>query len=1271
MKIISSVLALLLFAVSSPWQLVGQELIVNVKQYGVEDGLSHPNVLCVHHDLEGYIWFGTYYGLNRFDGHDFNIFSKEKNGFPFQNINKIYQVDKNWLGIVSIFKSAELDIKPSLAFINTVTESVYLEEDEFEDGRIRQLFAEAQQGLDSFRAPIQPRPTFQSQMDSIPGTSAIGIKQSIDAQDFYWHFTKNNITILSLASEVAYDFHDKFPEFAESTILCFTLDDAGNAWLGTRNGVFVASVKINPFKQLLHYQAGSRPDHLRNMCFGLELWDSLLYVNLHKSATVQMDIGTGKSTPLTAFLPDNPNRKATFVHQEDMLRLGNSLLLLASDKLTVVTPETEKAFVLTENDSDSLFLQSMFKDHEDLIWVGGQHGQLFTWRKGQTHLHAFNSFTGTQLDENVQIEGFFEASPGILLLATTKGIYQLMVQNRELVRFWTGGGEHFYFPYDRCLSISQDKSGIYWVATRGGGLIRWERSTDLKHTLSLQQFNMETGLPSNTIYAAYEDVRNHLWLPSDFGLIRFHRMTYKTTSYHMSDGITHFEFNRFSQVKAPDGTFFYGGNNGITVFHPDDLLEKKNPKGQLVITDFWQYSSSVEYLVNRTDEIKQHAAIVLQPDDRFFTLNFSLLGYAGTHKVNYEWKVDGQPQGWNLMPSNALSLSGLEHGKQVLRVRAKPAHESESRHEIAIQVTVLQHFYETIWFFLLCLGAGGMLIAVAIHQRVRYLRQQKDWLEKEVEIRTNKIRQQALELEKQADELHELDKAKSRFFANISHELRTPLTLIKGPIKSLLKSKQLDQKNSAFAALANDNANKLLQLVNELLNLTKLESGKLELKETAVVLYPLMQRIVASFESYSQREGIQFILQYAPDQYLQLLLDVKKMEKIVNNLLANAFKFTPRGGNINVLVEDSGNGILLQVSDNGRGIHPEDLPHVFDRFFQSKRKDAPTEGGTGIGLALCLEYANLMKGSLAVESTLEEGATFTLEIPKKEVMGVVELEAFPAGSPFLSTPKQTELLPIKKTNTGTNPRILVVEDNDSLRNYIQLILSDSYDVYIASNGQQAWELLEEAKINYQLIISDLMMPVMDGFQLLKKVKSSEQYKNLPVIMLTARAAYADKLKALRMGIDDYMFKPFEEEELKARVANLLRNRSERIQWANSNLAHEAKGRDGHTAFDEEWLIKLEDVVAKKSADFQFAVEVLAAEMALSRQHLTRRIKQLTGLNATLYIQEARLNKARNLLEEREIKSVKGVALTVGFQNIKYFSKLFHKRFGKYPSEYLL
>lgn len=535
-------------------------------------------------------------------------------------------------------------------------------------------------------------------------------------------------------------------------------------------------------------------------------------------------------------------------------------------------------------------------------------------------------------------------------------------------------------------------------------------------------------------------------------------------------------------------------------------------------------------------------------------------------------------------------------------------------------------------------------------------------------------------IQQQSEQLKSLDAAKSRFFANVSHELRTPLTLLVGPIHTLLKEKHLTDKQTRLLKIADQSGKQLEQLIAEILDLRKLELGKMELEKQATELSPFFSHYLVQFESLAERKQIDFSYKINVTNGLAANIDRAKCRQMLYNLLSNAFKFTPTHGRISTEVSLQNGRLQLTVADSGTGIHPDDLPHVFDRFFQTSRPDKPVEGGTGIGLNLCQEYAQLFGGTIEASSREGEGSVFRVQFP---VTVVDDLPAFRPAPPLEIEEEASTMQrqpPAKDNKTAqvlpgdSRPTILVVEDKDELQEYLRLILSEKYHVVTAGNGQVACVWLAEQRTASNplpaLILSDLMMPVMDGYQLLEKLKSDDATRHIPVVMLTARADVQDKLKALRIGVDDYLLKPFDEEELLVRLENLLKNQTIRLEHISAE-PEPAPKTPLLSAADQVWLEAFEAYVQRHLASDILTVSTMAHEFAMSESTLLRQLKRRTGLSPLQYIQEVRLTEARRLLENGSGDSIAQVALKTGYSDPRYFSRIFRQQFGKSPSDILM
>ncbi len=525
----------------------------------------------------------------------------------------------------------------------------------------------------------------------------------------------------------------------------------------------------------------------------------------------------------------------------------------------------------------------------------------------------------------------------------------------------------------------------------------------------------------------------------------------------------------------------------------------------------------------------------------------------------------------------------------------------------------------------------------------------------------------ALQIEqKEAERLRELDRLKSSFFTNISHELRTPLTLVAAPLEDALQAVKPGVLKDHLQ-LAHSNTKKLLNLVNEILDLSKLEAGKLAAKTKEIALLPLFRRIFYSFQSIAQLRGLTLDFQSNIPSNLVVHLDEEKFEKILNNLLSNAVKFTDSGGNVRLKATHNGSVFHIEIEDSGRGIAPEELPRIFDRFFQSTAEDASLQGGSGIGLALAKELAQLLGGDLKVDSELGRGSRFHLELPLEKTTPAFEKTSLPSKVEISTEIAKKAGEPTYKPIllSGQKPRLLIVEDNPEMSQYIAQRLKTDYHCTIALDGMAALEKLQTQ--TFDLITSDVMMPNMDGFAFRQKVNEHAGWKRIPFIMLTARAMEEDKLRGFRLGVDDYLTKPFSIRELQARIHNLLTNKMERDNFAKMESEPE---ESPVLSADEQLLHDAEAHILKGMNDPQLNVEELAQTLHFSSRQLSRTLRKLTGMSPVQFILELRLQRALQLLESRRFHSVAEVRYQIGIESPSHFTTRFAERFGKNPKEYL-
>ncbi|MBL4648204.1 MAG: response regulator, partial [Aureispira sp.] len=879
---------------------------------------------------------------------------------------------------------------------------------------------------------------------------------------------------------------------------------------------------------------------------------------------------------------------------------------------------------------------AIYRDKNDQIWIGRQGLVKLDLEKGL--LLPYQKYNQYETLKEAIVFDFHENKKGIWI-ASNKGLFLLSPSQGIIDHFHTEGDEQHKIPHNVITHIHEDKEGLFWLATKGGGIIRWNPKS--KESL---QLTTQEGLSHNITYAIYGDDYDNLWVSSNRGIMCIDKTAYTIRTYLKEDGMTDDEFNTCSHYQAKNGQLYFGGLNGITSFHPKDFQNKNSSSYPLQITEFLKRDLNTGEYKNHLIELIQNQTITIEPHEQSFTIRFALLDLHASKKHKYAYKIDEIDKKWIYTQTPSIHINKLNHGEYTLRVKAQGLG-GEWSNELVFPIVSTHFFFLRPWFLI----GVGVIIILAIFAgfrwRTRQYQKRAIELENMVQQRTQKIEEDKAIIEEQANELKILDKLKSRFFTNISHELRTPLTLILGPASYLLNNPNKFNKQTAIKTLKDirKNGNNLLQLIEEILDLSKLDAHKLELFEEKIHLQTFLRRIVFAFEPQAIYQEIDFQFQFQAKDNLCVLLDLKKVEKVVNNLISNAIKYTPPEGRIQILISENPSSILLEIKDNGQGIHPDDLPHVFERFFQTKQISKIEQGGTGIGLALSIELAQFMQGSLNVESVYNQGSTFTFSVPKKEIDLNSDIIAA-SNTPLIETLEFEEDFLVIPQQSQKEFKVLIVEDNHDMRRFVEQLLSDVYTVSSVGNGKKAIDYLEEQEGQIDLIVSDIMMPIMDGFELLNQVKKHPVWRKIPVILLTARADQMDKLQALTTGVDDYLTKPFSNEELLARTKNLLYNYHQRKLWQieqtqpNKETLSMDQFQDNKaieqpkiSEEDQLWIKEVATCVQGNFSNNGFNATQLYLDMHMAEMTFRRRLRKITGLTGNKYLKEFRLQEARKLL----------------------------------------
>ncbi|CAA9260576.1 MAG: DNA-binding response regulator, AraC family [uncultured Cytophagales bacterium] len=911
---------------------------------------------------------------------------------------------------------------------------------------------------------------------------------------------------------------------------------------------------------------------------------------------------------------------------------------------------------------------TLLEDRRGNLWIGTISGGLVRLDPGRRNFTSYRHDPGDphSLGRD-QVHALHEGRDGKLWVGTWGGgLNCLDPATGRFSRYRHQPGNPQSLSDDQVVSVLEDHAGQVWVGTYMGGLNRLDPARGTFTT-----YLHKDGLPNNSVYAIREDARRNLWMSTSYGLSRLDPARRTFRNYDVREGLQDNEFHAVS-YRNGRGELFFGGIRGFNAFHPDSVLARETT-APVVLTDLQLFNESVPVRRPGTDPavpaldqtLSRTKSITLPYHARVVTLRYAALDYLLPGRHQYLYQLSGVEKGWTHAGTRrSVTYANLEPGQYTFRVRLAGGTGAPT----TLRITITPPWWRTGWAY-----AGYALAAAALaYGLVKYLLD-RERLRGLVELKK-------LESEK----LKEVNALKTTFFTNVSHEFRTPLTLILGPLEDKLAATPPDHADTRTFRLMHRNANRLLQLVNQLLDVSKLEAGGMSLEVGRGDLLAYLDALVNSFGSLAHGRGIG-LAYMAPRGPGWSYFDRDKVEKILTNLLSNAFKFTPRGGHVRVTVQwlDAGRHpiaepaagpegafVRITVADTGVGIPREQLPHIFDRFYQVDGSHTRQYSGTGIGLALTRELVTVYRGELGVESEPGSGATFTVSLPltlerlPPEVTVLSEQPAAPVTPPVPAAEASVPAAPALEP-AGTFPLLLLVEDHEEVRQYVRDSLGREYRIVECTDGEEGFRQAVGAVPD--LVISDVMMPGLDGLELCRRLKTDPTTSHIPVILLTGRAGTESRLDGLATGADDYLTKPFHVNELRLRVKNLLDNR-QRWQERVRQRVPFVPGDTPLSPPDEAFLQRVYAVVERHYADPDFRGETFEDEMAMGRTQLYRKLKALTGQSPNEFVRAYRLREAAARLKAGT-GTVAETAYATGFNNLSYFSKCFREQYGVPPSEY--
>ncbi len=922
--------------------------------------------------------------------------------------------------------------------------------------------------------------------------------------------------------------------------------------------------------------------------------------------------------------------------------------------------------------------------NENEVALVSLDGNLFIYNLKQKELRPF-----LHQGQALKIEGItsdiYCDKKGVLWIVATEGFWRIDTHSGEVARL----GQKEGFEVDQFLSILEGEEGTLWLGTMSDGLQMYNTESGL-----IKVIDQNTGLSNNTVVGILSDHEGDIWVSTFKGITVLSKTGEVLFEIQKKDGLSHQEFNRSSFLKTWDGKLIFGNVFGINIIDPLKVkqiyAQKEAPKIYLTEISFFNNKSDESIVLRKN--LENIGQIKLAPTHRLLNLNFALSDYLNPEKINYAYQIkstkdksieeENQDKDYwiSLGAKSELTLTNLPVGEFTILIKGSNHTGKWTEHHLSIPVKILPFFYNTWWFYLLC----SIPIITVLFLGYRQLFTEKKRLEAEVNKRTQQIVKDKELIEEQAAKLLELDEMKSRFFTNISHEFRTPLTIISGMVPQI--TKEPDKWLTKGMKLIQRNSNHLLSLINQILDLRKLESGALKPNLIQADILPYLLYIIDSFRVIAQSKGIKFHLL---TQQKQLIMDYDpdKMMHILSNLLSNAIKYIPGEGDIYIQIDKQNHQdqdqLIILVKDTGQGIKKEHLPFIFDRFYQVEDLASQKPQGSGVGLALTRELVNLLDGSIKVDSEWGVGTTFTLCFPISQKarlqdnqmdVEVNNIDVNENTNPVVATTppvfsdqkiENQILTETKPSDDSPLPSLLIVEDNPEVRLYLTACLAKDYELLMAENGQEGIDLALEKVPD--LIVSDVMMPIKDGFELCDTLKNDERTSHIPIILLTAKADFDSKISGLKKGADAYLTKPFQEQELLVRLDQLLILRN-KLQERYKNLSEIASlPTSPKHEIEDAFIKKFRQLVIKHITEENFGVIQLCRLLRLSRSQLYKKVKALTGLSTTALVRSIRLQKAKHLLQTTNL-NVSEVGYEVGINNPAYFSRIYTEEFGEAPSE---
>jgi ligand-binding sensor domain-containing protein/signal transduction histidine kinase/DNA-binding response OmpR family regulator len=1234
---------------------------------GTKKGLSNNGIECLYEDKDKNIWVGTLAGLNLLTDKSKNSFRS----FRFKGMK-----DEGVYGVYAVFKDTKQNI-----WIATGA------------GLLRMWQKNGRYIYECFKNnPQNPTSISSNYVTSI----------NADNQGNLWVGTGNGVCLYNYSTKSfkVYGHDHKNPNsIAHNDIRAITKDERGMLWIGTQEGLSIldpATKKFSTYQHDPEYKNSISHNSVHSIYQDINktMWVGTYYGGVNYSHPIatrfnvyqnsrrhssissnivssvvedsQHDLWIGteggglnhldrKNNAYTVY-KTNPNDPSSIT--SNLVKIickdnsGNGDLIIGTHYggINIFNPAT-KHFkrILNVRDTNNTIgtaeILALRQDSYGTLWIGSRNGlSVLKKKNGVFPDRSSKSVLDKYFKRDKKgVQVLFEDRERMLWIGTAAGLYRYNFSSGALRLFKKNDRDSTRLRSDYINCIVQTSKGLVCVGTYFGGISLYNPKTN-----HFKTFTEADGLANNNVVSVVEDDAGKLWIGTANGLSELNLSTRKFRNYTKSDGIAGNEFNVRSYLKDSKGEIFLGGFNGLSSFYPREI-ETNIYAAPVVFTGLKLFNEPVEVggqdqLLK--DQILKTKEITFNHDQNHFTLGFALLNYIKSDKNKYAYKLEGYDKQWNYTDHPSATYTNLPSGSYHFIVKGVNNDGISGSNEASIAVRILPPIWASWWAYVFYV----LVFSVILFLTVRYLF-----------IRA---------LLKRSEDIQ---KMKLNFFTYISHEIRTPLTLILGPLEHLLKTtKEHPEINRQVVPIKN-NADRLMRLITELMDFRKAETGHLKLYVSSSNMIEFSRDIFQAFQHLAETRRIDYKFIHEQSD-IEAFFDKVQLEKVLFNLLSNAFKFTGEHGMIKVIVEESTDEVIVKVKDNGKGIPYESQNKLFSDFFQVDEQGSG-HIGSGIGLALSKSIMESHHGSIGIVSSPatenQPGDTcFTVRLKKGsshfKTSDFIAAQYLEKRNTIYNAPIPVEIVGVEKEQKTGKDTLLIVEDNEEIRQMLAGFLKSDYDVVESVNGLNGWETATD--ILPDLIICDVMMPVMDGLEVCRKLKTDERTSHIPIILLTAKSSHVHQVDGLETGADIYVTKPFNIDLLTLNIKNLLQSRQTMRQKFSREVNLQPQNITVNTV-EHAFMVKIVQYIEDHMSEEDFSVPELAAYIGMSQPVLYKKIRAITDLSVNDFIKTVRLKKAAQLFAQKTY-NVSEVSYLVGFNDPKYFSREFKKQFGQAPKEYV-